>query len=91
MPRVLNMRKHGTPDGAVYVGRPSKWGNPFLEGVDGTRREVILKFRRWVVQQDRLIAALDELRGRDLVCWCAPCACHADVLLKLANKKAVSK
>jgi hypothetical protein len=31
------------------------------------------------------MAALPELRGKDLVCWCAPDACHADVLLELAN------
>jgi hypothetical protein len=33
-----------------------------------------------------LMQALPELRGRDLVCWCAPCACHGDVLIELANR-----
>jgi hypothetical protein len=31
------------------------------------------------------MAALDELRGKDLACWCTPLACHGDVLLRLAN------
>jgi hypothetical protein len=31
------------------------------------------------------MAAVPKLRGRDLVCWCAPLACHGDVLIRLAN------
>jgi hypothetical protein len=55
-------------------------------GRDGTRADVIAKYRAWVVQQPALMVALDELRGKDLVCWCAPDACHAEVLIGLANK-----
>ena len=40
---------------------------------------------RWLAQQPQLLRALDELRGRDLVCFCAPCPCHGDLLLRLAN------
>lgn len=72
------------PAGAVYVGRPSKWGNPFEVGRDGTRAQVVERYRAWLCDQPDLIAALPELRGRDLVCWCAPLACHADVLLSAA-------
>lgn len=68
----------------VYIGRPSKWGNPFEIGKDGTREEVIAKYRAWIVQQPHLIAALPELRGKTLGCWCAPKACHGDVLAALA-------
>jgi Domain of unknown function (DUF4326) len=82
-PRVLN-KKHGVPLGAVYVGRPSKWGNPFVIGKDGTRAEVIAKYERWL-HDSGLISQIGELAGRDLVCWCAPEPCHGDVLLKLAN------
>jgi hypothetical protein len=60
-------------------------GNPFVIGRDGTRAQVITKYRAWIVQQPALIRALEELRGKDLVCWCAPEACHADVLVELAN------
>jgi hypothetical protein len=86
MPRVLDKRDHGVPHGAVYIGRPSKWGNPFVIGRDGTRDEVIAKYQAYVLGKPALLAALPELRGKDLVCWCAPCACHGDVLLALANK-----
>lgn len=70
----------------IYVGRPSKWGNPFVTGKDGTREEVIAKYRAWIVNQPHLMAALPELRGKVLGCWCYPKACHADVLVELANK-----
>jgi hypothetical protein len=69
----------------VYIGRPSKWGNPFQIGRDGTREEVIAKYRAWIVQQPALMAALPELEGKVLACWCAPKACHGDVLAELAN------
>jgi hypothetical protein len=84
--RVLN-KKHGVPDGAIYIGRPSKWGNPFIIGKDGTRAEVIAKYERWLHDSD-LINQIGELAGRDLVCWCAPEPCHGDVLMKLANRRA---
>lgn len=84
-PRVLNKRRDGMPNDAVYIGRPSKWGNPFQIGRDGTRAEVIAKHRAWLCDQPQLMAALPELRERDLVCWCAPAACHGDTLKELAN------
>ena len=60
--------------------------NPFVVGRDGSRDEVIAKYRAWIVQQPGLMAALQELRGKDLVCWCAPEHCHADVLIELASR-----
>jgi hypothetical protein len=82
------------PANSVYVGRAvverrtgrvrfkvSKWANRFRIGRDGTREEVIAKYRAWLLQQPELMTALHELRGKDLVCWCAPDPCHADVLL----------
>jgi len=98
-PRVLNQRTDKIPPDAVYVGRHSKWGNPFeigrpLPGSDGhgaTREEVIAEYRSWLlnvwIPQGAL--NLDELRGKALVCWCAPLPCHADVLLELANRQEV--
>ena len=94
--RIQRKRTKGwrMPEGAVYVGRPTLFGNPFptvgiytdwLRGVfiwgrDGyTARELIDK-RQWVR------ANIDTLRGKDLACWCKEGQpCHADVLLKLAN------
>ena len=86
-PRVLN-KHHGKPSpSAVYIGRPSKWGNPFAIGRDGTRAEVIAKHRAWLCDQPALLAALPELRGRDLICFCAPAGCHGDTLMEMANAR----
>ena len=86
-PRVLNARVVGrNMKGAVYVGRPSKFGNPFRIGPDGDRESVIKKYAAWITGQPDLVAAAKrELRGRSLICWCAPEGCHADVLLRIAN------
>lgn len=87
MRKVLNAKKVGTrADNSVYIGRPSKWGNPFIVGKHGTRRDVVEKYRAWIMQQPHLLAALDELRGKHLICWCSPLACHGDVLRELANR-----
>jgi hypothetical protein len=87
MPRVLNRSTtKTTPEGAIYVGRPSKWGNPFMVGRDGNRIEVIRKYRQMIESNpDMTWDAVQELRGSDLVCWCAPLPCHADVLIEIAN------
>lgn len=70
----------------VYIGRPSKWGNPFRIGRDGTRQEVIEKYEVWITHR-RLRYDLPELRGKVVGCHCAPLPCHGDVLVRLANKK----
>ena len=85
MTSVLNKRITGIPAGAVYIGRGSDWGNPFRIGPDGDRATVIAKYETWLAGQHGLLRALDDLRGRDLVCFCAPAPCHGDLLLRLAN------
>lgn len=82
-PTVLNRRKVGIPEGAIYVGRGSPWGNPFVTGIDGDRDTVIERFRI------EILPGLDvsALRGKDLVCWCAPKRCHADYLMQKANAR----
>jgi hypothetical protein len=83
------------PDDAVYVGRPSPFGNPYshLEGTQAQfkvrdRATAISMFERWVHQNPELIARIkSELKGKDLICWCAPKACHAEVLFKIANEE----
>lgn len=69
----------------IYIGRPSKWGNPFSIGKDGTRNEVIQKYEKWIWQQDDLISAIKngELHDKILGCWCAPLPCHGDILLEI--------
>ena len=68
----------------VYIGRPSKWGNPFEIGKDGTREDVVIKYEQWIITQPKLMADIGELKGKVLGCWCAPKACHGDVLARLA-------
>jgi len=88
-PKVLNKRTDVIPPDAVYVGRPSKWGNPYrIEPDIGNTRELVIgAYREWLINQPLLLEQLSELRGKDLVCWCAPKPCHADVLLEMANKE----
>lgn len=69
----------------TYIGRPSKWGNPFVLEPGGSREVVITLYREWLLQQPELMAALPELRGKTLGCWCAPKSCHGDVLAELAD------
>ena len=59
--------------------------NPFKIASDGTREEVIAKYRARLLKLPELMAALPELRGKDLTCWCAPERCQRKVLLELAN------
>lgn len=85
IPRVLNGRTQDAR-GAVFIGRPSKWGNPFVIGKDGDRRTVILKFEKYLLERPELMEeARRELKGKDLVCYCSPSPCHGDVLLRIAN------
>jgi len=79
----------------VYIGRGSKFGNPYShqEGtaavwVVDTREDAIRLYEEWLRAQSKLMAAVKkELRGRILGCWCSPLACHGDVLLKIANEE----
>lgn len=82
---VFNVRDKNIPPGAVYIGRPTKWGNPFVIGKDGTRSDVVHKYRAWLLEQPNLISELSELKGKSLVCFCKPAQCHGDVLIEMAN------
>ncbi len=76
----------------VYIGRPSKWGNRFshkpsslAEVKVASREEAVAKYEEWILEQADLLAALPELRGKVLACWCSPQPCHGDVLARLAD------
>ena len=73
----------------VFVGRPSRWGNRWKIGRDGSRDEVIEKYRQWITSSDpvavRLRELLPTLRGKRLGCYCAPLPCHGAVLAELAE------
>ena len=86
MCRVVNL-KHAAYD--VYIGRAGKgmrsdWGNPFVIGRDGTRAEVIAKYKQLLWQRIKSgevsIPDLLALDGKTLGCFCKPAACHGDVI-----------
>ncbi len=97
--KVWNKRDKNCPKNAVYVGRPSKWGNPMtvkeLKRLfpNDTQTELQEKavnwFREYITtpfgKPLELMNQISELKGKDLVCWCSPLPCHADILLELAN------
>lgn len=88
MPQVFNKHIHDVPADAVYIGRPSKWGNPFPITPGANRRTVIDRYRKWLYNRPELMEqARQELAGKDLVCYCSPQECHGDVLLEVANNK----
>lgn len=77
----------------IYIGRPSKWGNPYshkdgtkAEFVVKTRKEAIEKFEQYILKSD-LINDLHELEGKVLGCWCKPKSCHGDILIRLLKEK----
>jgi len=103
--RVRRCRGKGwrMPANTVYVGRPTRWGNPWVVGGSvscgcrsvgecthnyfqrNTPAEAVEAFRCWAATHPAVLA-LEELRGRNLACWCPlDQPCHADVLLELAN------
>lgn len=72
----------------IFIGRPSKWGNPFKfeAGVSRSREYAIERYERWIQNQPELLAALPELDGKMLGCFCSPRPCHGDVLVKLVSE-----
>lgn len=77
----------------VYIGRPGPWGNPFVIGKDGTRDEVIQKYKSWILKEDLLMQEIHTLKGKILGCWCVKSSddlsdkyvCHGQVLAELAE------
>lgn len=78
----------------VYIGRGSKWGNPFshkagtrAKHIVSSREEAIAKYREWITQGEGryLLRSLPELKDKVLGCFCSPLPCHGDVLAKLVN------
>jgi Domain of unknown function (DUF4326) len=95
---VVNLKGHkDDPDYAdvVYVGRAMHRGgwhlagsplaSPFRPGRDGSREEVLVRYRTYLLGRPDLLALLPELRGHRLGCWCVPEACHAQVIAELAD------
>jgi hypothetical protein len=75
------------PPNTVYVGRPTKWGNPYRLGLDGARDEVLAKFREYAnFKRASAPSWLNPLVSKDLTCWCPLSKpCHADILMELVQ------
>jgi hypothetical protein len=78
------------PENTVVVARPSRFGNPYRVGRDGTAAECVAKFEQLLAKniwtEPNLTSIREELRGRNLACWCREGSpCHASVLLRIAN------
>jgi hypothetical protein len=83
MTKVVHCKKESYD---VYCGRPSKWGNPFEIGKDGSRIEVIQKFEDYLRSRKDLMDDIMELDGKILGCWCKPQPCHCDVIVKIIEE-----
>ena len=87
--KVHNKYHNTAPKDAVYIGRGSMWGNPFVIGRDGDRDEVCEKYEAMLASQidsgSISIQDLAALHGKDLVCFCAPKRCHGDTLIIAAE------
>ena len=88
-PRVVHCKRE---EFDVYIGRGSRWGNPYshkvgtlAEHVVGSRTEAIQKFEEYLLSNQDLMSSLEELKGKTLGCWCKPKSCHGDILLRYAN------
>lgn len=81
-PIVHNKYHNTAPSDAIYIGRGSPYGNPYVIGIDGSRDEVCELYEKHILPT----LDLTPLRGKDLVCFCAPNRCHGDILIREANK-----
>jgi hypothetical protein len=77
----------------VYIGRGSKWGNPYSHLPStlakykvATREEAVEAYREWIKTQPDLLDALVELKDKVLCCYCKPAVCHGDILAMMADK-----
>lgn len=82
--RILNRNHGGIPRNAVFIGRGSKYGNPYKIGRDGSRDEVIALYRDYLLSRlEEGYFTIDEiiaLYETDLVCYCHPLPCHGEVI-----------
>jgi len=85
-PRIYNADTDIIPDGAVYVGRSSRYGNPYRLGVDGTAGDVAILYLKYLVANPELVQDIKlNLKDKNLVCHCSSELCHAAILQLLAG------
>lgn len=87
--KVVNLRREKYD---VYIGRGSKWGNPFkmLDWSLEERNRVCDEYEKWFWTTD-LPNQIHELKDKTLGCYCKPKRCHGDFLAKLANELGIEE
>jgi len=78
----------------IYIGRPSKWGNPFkinavYQGHKMNRLNTIQAYEDWIRYSDegqKLLLDIPSLYHKVLGCWCKPQPCHGDILVQLLEE-----
>lgn len=71
----------------VYIGRGSRWGNPFEIGKDGSREEVCAKYLGYLLENKDLLTSLPCLKDKILGCFCAPKLCHGDIIIHVMRER----
>lgn len=95
----FNLQK-ASPNGlpVVYVGRPTKWGNPYTITSVTHLEDSLILYRQWLESKLKDHPSfLDPLKGKDLACWCPlkdkngnSVPCHADIILKVMKERGMS-
>jgi hypothetical protein len=67
----------------VRIDRTTIWGNPFIIGVHGTRKEVIQLYKQMLLNNQELLSQILKLDGKILGCHCKPKACHGDIIIEV--------
>mgnify|MGYP001558162244 CR=1 FL=1 len=86
MTKVVNIYKNKYD---IYIGRPNYFGNPFVIGIDGTRKTVIKLYKEWFYKEIKINSIFKtkilELKGKILGCYCSPKECHGDIITEYLN------
>lgn len=103
-PKYNNLKEWCDDNNNIYIGRKgvvfinntrfppnsSNFANPYKIGKDGTREEIIIKYKNYIIEKlnndKSLLDELISLKGKNLGCWCYPEICHGNVLLELINE-----
>ncbi|KKL49246.1 hypothetical protein LCGC14_2317450 [marine sediment metagenome] len=88
--QIVNLRTHKKTN-VMRTDRTTIFGNPYRIGSRFTRKQSIEKYRRYfylrIRDSEEFRQAVQELEGHILGCWCAPLACHGDIIVEYLEKK----
>ena len=73
----------------IYIGRPGKWGNPFILKNENDREKILVQYFEWINKPEQTqlrTDAKEELKGKILGCWCSPKSCHGNILIDIINE-----